>query len=176
MKLVYRRRKTSNEGALWLRKALLAVPFAVSLASMSGRPAVHSNAIRIDSVRPRYALQDYSFEVSPRTGNAAIRLQYVYPPMRMGGDDGDRGPDDRIILLPGLRYEPNDRAIVYSNENSTTRCAIETDRTVLFRKVKRMKPTGACMVSARLTPHERNDGWEIDSYKTLDAYFQLVNK
>jgi hypothetical protein len=133
-------------------------------------------AVRIDSIADKYALQTFSFEVSPDTRNAGILLEYIYPPARLGGDDSDRGPDPRAIILPGLTYDETTRAIIYDDGTTRTTCATETDRRILFWKSAHMKPTGACIVTTRLTHHANNDGWRINRFNTLDAWFEVRPK
>ena len=133
-------------------------------------------AIKIDSVADKYALQDFSFEVSPETGRAGIRLEYTYPPARLGGDDSDRGPAPKIATLPGLTYDSTAHAVIYDGGTKRTTCATAADRRMLFWKSIYMKPTGACLVLSRLTPHAEDNGWSVDRFRTLDTYFEVAGK
>jgi hypothetical protein len=149
---------------------------ALCLAAMPAGATPASNSIRIDTTRARYALQDFSFEVSPETGAAGIRLEYSYPASWLEGDDSDRGPGSRIAVLPGLTYDASAHAIVYDDGAARITCATEVDRTTVFWKTAHMKPTGACKVSGRVTHHAENNGWSTNRYNTLDAYFEVRHR
>ena len=151
----------------------VSIPVALCLTAVLAGAEPAANSIKIDAVANKYALQDFSFEVSPETGNAGIRLEYTYPGSWLEGDDSDRGPAPRIAMLPGLTYDAASHAIVYDDGATRTTCATEVDRTVVFWKTVRMKPTGACKVSARVIHHAQNNGWSIDRFTTLDAYFEV---
>ena len=148
--------------ALGFRAALVAEPATI--------------AIRIDRVADRYALQEFSFEVNAETGRAGIRLEYYYPPGRVGGDDSDRGPAPKIATLPGLIYDAAAHAVVYNDGPNRATCATAANHRTLFWKNAYMKPTGACIVSSRLTQHSRDNGWSIDRSRTLDTYFEVQRK
>jgi len=154
----------------------VSIPIALCLAAMLAGAAPAENAIRIDSTRTKYALQDFSFEVSPETGTAGIRLEYSYPASWLQGDDSDRGPGATIALLPGLTYDAAAHAIVYDDGATRTTCATEVDHTNVFWKTAHMKPTGSCRVSARVTRHAEINGWSTNRYNTLDAYFEVRRK
>ena len=101
-------------------------------------------AIKIDSVADKYALQDFSFEVSPETGRAGIRLEYTYPPARLGGDDSDRGPAPKIATLPGLTYDSTAHAVIYDGGTKRTTCATAVDRrNALFGRASGGEADGA---------------------------------
>jgi hypothetical protein len=154
----------------------VSIPIALGLGVMlaSATPAEH--AIRIDSTAAKYALLDYSFEVSRETGAAGIRLEYSYPASWLQGDDSDRGPGSTIATLPGLTYDPASHEIVYEDGATRTTCATGVDHTTVFWKAVHMKPTGACKVSARVTHHAESNGWSTDRNNTLDAYFEVRHK
>jgi hypothetical protein len=154
----------------------LSIPIALCLAAMLAGATPASNSIRIDTTRARYALQGYSFEVSPETGAAGIRLEYGYPASWLQGDDSDRGPGATIAMLPGLTYDAAVHAIVYDDGATRTTCATEANHTALFWKTVQMKPTGACRVSARMAHHAESNGWSTNRYSTLDAYFEVRPK
>jgi hypothetical protein len=154
----------------------VSIPVALCLTALLAGAEPAATAIKIDTVGNKYALQDFSFEVSRETGNAGIRLEYTYPGSWLEGDDGDRGPAPRIAMFPGLAYDAASRAIVYDDGPTRTTCATEVDRTVAFWKSVHMKPTGACRVLARVTHHANNNGWSIDRFTTLDAYFEVRPK
>jgi len=154
----------------------VSIRIALCFAAVLASAAPPENAIKIDSTRTRYALQDFSFEVSPTTGAAGIRLEYSYPASWLLGDDSDRGPGYKMALLPGLNYDAATHAIVYDDGATRTTCATEVGRTTVFWKTAYMKPTGACKVSARVTRHAENNGWSTNRYNTLDAYFEVRHR
>jgi hypothetical protein len=163
---------------LYLRQTIMYVSISMGLclaAALAGA-APPEKSIRIDTTGAKYALQDFSFEVSPQTGGAGIRLEYTYPPAWLQGDDSDRGPGSTIAMLPGLTYDAATHAIVYVDGSARTTCATEVDHTVAFWKTVHMKPTGACRVSARVTRHADSDGWITHRYNTLDTYFEVRSK
>lgn len=134
----------------------IGIPLGVGTASTSG-----SSAIRIDTISSRFALDRFNFEVNPETGSAAIRLDYSYPPYRMFGDETYRDPGERIATVPGLSYDRAAHAVVYQSGATKTACAVEASHRVL-RQRPRLKNTGACVVTARVTGSE-----------TLDTYFEV---
>jgi hypothetical protein len=152
------------------------VPIALCLVAILAGAAPASNSIRIDTTPAKYALQVFSFEVSPETGTAGIRLEYSYPASWLQGDDSDRGPGPTIAVVPGLTYDASARAIVYDDGAARTTCATEVDHTAFFWKTVHLKPTGACRVSARVTHHAESNGWSTNRYITLDAYFEVRHK
>jgi hypothetical protein len=154
----------------------VSLPAALCLTAVLAGAASAGTEVKIDSIADKYALQDFSFEVSPETGAAGIRLEYTYPPMRFGGDDSDRGPDPRIAFVPGLAYDDSVHEVVYNDGSTRTTCATQVNRTILFWKTVHMKPTGACAVSARVTHHAHDNGWNIDRFGTLDAFFEVHGK
>jgi hypothetical protein len=154
----------------------VSIPTALCLAAMLAGATPSSKSIRIDTTLTRYSLQSFSFEVSPETGSAGIRLEYSYPASWLQGDDSDRGPGSKIAMLPGLTYDAPAHAIVYDDGAVRTTCATEVDHTVVFWKSMHMKPTGACSVSARVTHHAERNGWSTDRFNTLDAYFEVRHK
>jgi hypothetical protein len=155
----------------WLLK--LVPCLALGLTAGSGGAATAPTAIKIDSVSSRYALQDFSFAISPETGHAGIRLEYSYPPARLGGDDSDRAPAPRVATLPGLTYDESAHAIVFDDGTSRTTCATEVERTVFFRRTAHMKSSGACMVEARVVNRAVSNGWSTDRIGTLEAWFAV---
>src|SRR5580658_5171715 len=149
----------------------VSIPIALCFTAVLAGAAPLATAIKIDTTAGKYALQDFSFEVSPETGNAGIRLEYTYPGSWLVGDDSDRGPTPRIAMLQGLTYDVAAHAIVYNDGSTRITCATEVDHTVLLWKTMHMKPTGACRVSAHVTHHALSDGWGTNRFNTLDAYF-----
>jgi hypothetical protein len=154
----------------------VSIPIALWLTAVMAGAAPAETAIVIDTIADRYALHTFSFEVSPETGRAGIRLEYDYPPARTGGYDGNWDPSPRIALLPGLTYDTSAHAIVYNDGAAHTTCATEVGHTVVFWKTVHMKPTGSCRVSARVTHHAESDGWSTHRYNTLDTWFEVRHK
>jgi hypothetical protein len=154
----------------------VSISIALCLTAAMAAAVPAETAVRIDTIADRYALHDFSFEVSPETGRAGIRLEYDYPPARTGDYDGNWDPSPRIALLPSLTYDTAAHAIVYDDGAAHTTCATEVGRTVAFWKTAHMKPTGACRVSARVTQHAESDGWSTHRYNTLDTYFEVHHK
>lgn len=138
----------------------LSVAVAIATAAPSAIPAKPATAVRIDRVADRYELQSFSFEVSPETGTAEIRLQYDYPLARIAGHDSEHAPDPRVTIIPGLRYEESAHAIVYDNGAMRTTCA------TALRDNLHMKRTGACLV----VTHRDGVGEESNS---LDTWFEV---
>ncbi len=129
-------------------------------AAPSAIGAKTAAAVRIDSVADRYELQSFSFEVSPDTGNAEIRLQYDYPLARIAGGDGEHAPDSRVTTIPGLRYDKSAHAIVYDRGATRTTCATASGDNL------HMKRTGACVV----VTHRDATGGE---FNTLETWFEV---
>ena len=154
----------------------VSIPLALCLAAMLAGATPASNSIRIDTTRARYALQDFSFELSPGTGVAGIRLEYSYPASWLQGDDSDRGPGSTVARLPGLSYDAAAHTIVYDDGATRTTCATQVDHRAGFWKTVHMKPTGACKVTARVTHHAESNGWSTNQYNTLDAYFEVRHR
>ena len=132
---------------------------AAAAAPSANRPKA-ATAVRIDTVADRYELQSFSFEVSPETGKAEIRLRYDYPLARIAGGDSEHAPDARVATVPGLRYDESARAIVYDNGATRTTCATASHDNL------QMKRTGACVV----VTHRDRAGGELN---TLDTWFEV---
>src|ERR1700733_15332916 len=159
--------------------AVLCIPMLSALCITAVLPIAGATdpSVKIDSVAEKYAIQESSFEVNPKTGRAGIRLVYVYLPGRLGGDDSDRGPEPTIATLPGLTYDAAARAVVYNDGGKSITCATAaTDHRVVFWRSTYMKPTGACRVASRLIQHTRDDGWRVERIHTLDTFFEVQSK
>jgi hypothetical protein len=133
---------------------------ATAVAAPSVGPANAATAVRIDTVADRYELQSFSFEVSPETGKAEIRLQYDYPLARIAGNDSEQAPDPKVTALPGLRYDEAVHAIVYDDGATHTTCATAS------RDNLHMRRTGACFVFTR-----RAGAGGVSN--TLDTWFEV---
>src|ERR1700735_4976848 len=83
--------------------------FCLTVAAAGGAPAASpvkaAGAVKIDNIAARYELQSFSFEVSPETGSAEIRLEYDYPLARIAGNDTERAPETKVVTIPGLSYD-----------------------------------------------------------------------
>jgi len=128
--------------------------------------------LKIDSVPARYTVQDSSFEVNPQNGRAGIRLEYDFPPARLGGNDYDQAPPPKTVTVAGLRYEPSTRTIVFDKGTTRVTCATESSRRTLFWKTSFMKPTGKCLVESHVIRHAQDNGWTVDPSSTLDTFFE----
>ncbi len=133
---------------------------ATAGAAPSASPAKAETTVRIDAIADRYELQSFSFEVSPTTGNAEIRLQYDYPLARIAGDDSEHAPDPRVVTIPGLKYDESAHAIVYNDGATRATCATAS------RGNLHMKRTGACVV----VTHRVGSGGESN---TTDTWFEV---
>ncbi len=148
---------------------VFALPAAVWSVHLSG--AVSPSPVRIDSVPAKYALLDYSFAVSRKTGDAEVRLEYTYPGTYMNGDDSDRGPGVKTVLAPGLSYDAASNSVVYSDGSTRAVCAIARHG-VRSREEERLHSTGACKVIARVSGHTSG----AERSKTLDAFLEVAPK
>jgi hypothetical protein len=151
----------------------LLVPVISCLATQIATGAANNAAIRIDSVADKYKVQSTSFEVNAETKRAGIRLEYVYPPELVGQVDSYWVPPPRTVVVPNLTYDAASRAVIYNDGVKTTTCAVAAGQRVLLWKVAIMKPTGDCIVSSRLTTHERDNGWSIEPLRTMDTYLRV---
>jgi hypothetical protein len=152
------------------------IPIALCFAALPAAAEPAANAIRIDSVADKYALQDYSFEVDQRTGQAGIRLEYTYPPASVGSDDIHPAPDPKIVTVPGLTYDAAARAVVYNDGVERTICATAAHHRMVLWNGAYMKSTGACVVSSRPAERTRDGALSVDRLRTLDTYFDVRRK
>jgi hypothetical protein len=152
----------------------ISAALCLNAAFAAAMPA--ATAIKIDTVADKYAVLDFSFEVDRQTGRAGIRIEYTYPPARLGGDDSDRGPAPKIATLPGLTYDATARSVMYNDGAKMITCATAADHRTLFGKSTSMKPTGACTVSSRLTDQKRDDGWSLHRLSRLDVFFEAQTR
>jgi hypothetical protein len=151
----------------------LLIPALSILTAGTTTATGNSAAIRIDSVADKYTVQNVSFEVNTETKRAGIRLEYVYPPELVGEVDGYWVPLPKTVVVPNLTYDAASRAVIYNDGVKTTTCAVAAGQRVLLWKIAIMKPTGDCVVSSRLTIHERDNGWSIDHPRTMDTYLEV---
>jgi hypothetical protein len=156
---------TVSAGGRWKKRG---IPLGSGAASPSGTAAV-----RIDTTSSRFALEDFAFDFNSQTGAAAIRIEYSYPPARAFGDETYRDPGTRIATLPGLIYDRSAHEVVYEADAKKTACAVEVSQRVLLWKRPRLKNTGACLVTARVSHHAEANGWTTSGFDTLDTYFEV---
>jgi hypothetical protein len=154
-------------GNMFLNPSIAVLCFVASLAG----EVPTGTAIKIDSVADKYAMQNFTFEVNPETGRAGIRLEYNFPPALVGLEETG-GPEPKIVTLPALTYDAVAHAVIYSKGLNRITCATAATHRTLFGKSVYMKPTGACIVAARLTSHSHDNGWSINRFRTLDIYFE----
>lgn len=139
----------------------LAVPLVLLPAAYPSASVPTSSGTRIDSVPAKYELLGYSFELKAGA-IPLVRLDYGYPGTYLNGDDGDRGPGDRVVEVPGLSYDSASHNIVYLNGNTPIVCAVA-------RGSGRLKATGECRISARVVRNELTEGGRRDR---LDIFFR----
>jgi hypothetical protein len=132
-----------------------------------------ASPVRVDTISSRFAFDNFTFEINPQTGAAAIRLEYSYPPYRLSGDETYRDPGSRIVTLPGLTYDRSTHEVVYESGAMRTACAVETGHRGLLWTRPHLRNTGACVVTARISRHLEPDGWTVTQFDTLDTYFEV---
>jgi hypothetical protein len=141
--------------------------FCLTVAAAGGAPAASpvkaAGAVKIDNIAARYELQSFSFEVSPETGSAEIRLEYDYPLARIAGNDTERAPETKVVTIPGLSYDESAHAVVFDDGATRTTCATES------RHKLHMKRTGACIVAT----HRAGNDESGSGLNSLDTWFEV---
>ena len=100
--------------------------------------------------------------MNPETVRARVVIEYTYPDQVVyGKDDDGRGPQPTMVQIPGLRFIPQDHAVVYEADGKQTVCADVQEHKGLMGTRLRIKNTGLCTVTAERTKHAEDDGWEI---------------
>jgi hypothetical protein len=156
------------------------------VAKADTAPATSSSTqLKIASVPPEYTptagaevpepvtMQAFSFQVDSTTGRARVVVEYTYPDMQAFGLAGGRGPRPTMAELPGLRYDPAAKQIVFESAGAKTICANVENRKLLFRSHLAVTPTGACTVTAQLNNHSDDTGWTIRQSRTIDTFFDV---
>jgi hypothetical protein len=168
---------------LWfgLRRCL---PIALGLF-MLALPARSGTRLKIASVPTEYtptagpglpepvSMQGFYFEVEERSGRARLVVNYAYPDQPVFGLEGGSGPEPSIVQIPGLRYNADERAVVYQNPNKTVICASVKSRKFLFWKRLAITPTGACTVSSQSRNHAKDNGWSGYNNHSVDTFFEV---
>jgi hypothetical protein len=126
------------------------------------------------STAERVSMQDFRFEVNPETVRARVVVEYTYPDQIIySKDDDGGGPQRTVKQLPGLKYVPAEQAVVYEANGQETVCARVEERKGLFGRHLRVKNTGSCTVTTERTKHAEDDGWAIQRFTAIDAYFEV---
>ena len=118
-------------------------------------------------------MESFCFEVERLSGRARIVVDYMYPDRSTQFIGAGRGPRPTIAQIPGLKYEVETGTVVYEEGGKKVVCADVRDRRLLFWKYVDVEPTGACVVTSRVTRHSEDDGWSIRQVPTLDTYLEL---
>jgi hypothetical protein len=124
-------------------------------------------------LRDPVSVENFSFEVQPQSGRARIVVDYMYPDRSTQLIGEGPGPRPTIAQIPGLKYDVDGRTVVYEEGGKKVVCAEVRDRRFLFWKHLDVEPTGACIVTSRVTSHSEDDGWSIRQVPTLDTYLEL---
>jgi hypothetical protein len=124
-------------------------------------------------LRDPVSVQSFSFQVEPETGRARIVVDYMYPDRSTQIIGQGPGPRPTVAQIPGLKYDADERTVVYEEGGKKVVCADVRDRRFLFLKRVDVEATGACVVTSRVTNHSEDDGWSIRQVPTLDTYLEL---
>ena len=165
-----------------MKLASVVLLLAVPTIAASGTPSAR---IQIDTVPDEYRPTNYNvqepvsmsgfhFEVNKETVRARVVVDYTYPDELIYSlDDDGLGPRRSIAQIPGLKYDPEMREIVYEGEGKATVCAKVDDHKGIFGKHLRIKNTGSCIVTAEDTKHAEDDGWSIHRFSAINTYFEV---
>jgi hypothetical protein len=168
-----------------LTRAVLRLVTAMAMVTALVMPVSASTRVKIASVAPEYtptagpampepvSMQGFSFEVEKETGRARVVVEYTYPDQQAFGLEGGIGPEPARVQIPGLRYDGDEKAVVYGDKTKTVICATVRSRKFLFWKSLGVVPSGACTVTSQLASHEEDNGWSVNRYRSLDTYFQV---
>ena len=165
-----------------MRKMLCAFVLAATPALASAGPPTR---IKLATVPDRYtptnatvnepvSMQGFHFEVNPETVRARVVVEYTYPDeLVYEKNDDNRGPQPTVVQLPGLKYIPEERAIVYESDGHQTVCAHVRKRTGVFQHALQIQNTGACTVTSEDSKHADDDGWQIRRFSAIDTYLEV---
>jgi len=165
-----------------MRSAWIALVLMISGTALGGTAPTR---IKIATVPDEYtptdtsmtepvSMQDFRFEVNPETARARVVVEYTYPDQMVysRNDDGG-GPQPSKVQIPGLKYIPQDHAVVYEADGKETICARVEEHKGLRGHGLHIKNTGNCKVTAERAKHLADDGWEIQRFTAIDAYFEV---
>ena len=164
----------------------LALAALANLVLALPAPASPSSVVKIDTVPSEYepinsptnrepvSLAGFHFEINRESGRARIVADYTYPDQLIyGPDDPTRGPQSTIAQIPGLIYDPAAHEIVFEANGTRAVCAKVEEHHGLFGHRFKIRNTGACIVTARISAHVEDDGWDIRRFLELDTYFEV---
>ena len=166
------------------RRLTLRLVMAMGMVTALAVPVPGSTRLKIASVSPEYtptagpvmpetvSMRGFSFEVEKETGRARVVVEYTYPDQPAFGLEGGVGPEVMRVQIPGLRYDGDEKAVVYGDKKNPVICATVRSRRFLFWKGLEVTPSGACTVTSQLASHEDDTGWSIRRYRSVDTYFQ----
>ncbi len=153
---------------------------ALTISSWASDPGVKIASVPAEftpaadtQLRDPVSVQRFSFEVERETGRARIVVDYMYPDRSTQLIGDGSGPRPTIAQIPGLKYDVAAGTVVYEEGEKKVICAEVRDRRFLFWKRVDVEPTGACVVTSRVTHRSDNDGWSIRQVPTLDTYLEL---
>jgi len=113
-------------------------------------------------------VEGYHFEVNRDATRARVVVEYGYPDELyeisigyVGGLSATR------VQLPGLRWDPEEHAVVYQAGDKETKCAVARGTPGSHF---RLRNTGACTVSTTAAILKSDDGWNVRSLKGLDVW------
>ena len=126
------------------------------------------------TVREPVSMSGFHFEVNQETVRARVVVDYTYPDEQVYSlDDDNKGPQETIAQIPGLKFDPQAHAIVYNADGKSTVCANVAEHKGIFGKHLKIRNTGSCVVSAEDTKHAEDDGWSIHRFHAIDTYFEV---
>ena len=115
-------------------------------------------------------VENYHFEVNHDATRERLVVEYGYPDELYDISIGDGGgPPATRVQVPGLRWDPEERAVVYRAGDKETRCAVALGTP---GKHLRLRNTGACAVTTSAAVLKIDDGWDAHSLKNLDLWFE----
>jgi hypothetical protein len=161
------------------------VPVLLICTSAFAGALQRETKIRIDAVPSEYtptagpeypepvSMADYSFEVDTATNRVRIVVRYTYPDQQIFASDGGVGPRPTKARVPGLKYDPESKTVIYQANGKTTVCGNLETRKSLLRTINVVQPTGLCVVSSELTKSSVDDGFNIRRFRVLETYFEV---
>lgn len=169
-----------------IMKSLMIILLCSIACGMACQKASANSVIKIDTLPTEYvpvnsptnrepiSLAGFHFEVNPETVRARVVADYTYPDfMIYEPNDPTRGPRSTIALVPGLKYDPAAHEVVFEANGARTVCATVTERSGLLGRHVKIRNTGACMVTTRLSELTEDDGWSIHRFPVINAYLEV---
>jgi len=161
------------------------ISVALFMAATLAIPMSAETKMKIASVGPQYtpkagsqlpepvSMRGYFFEVEKETGRARVVIDYTYPNQAAYGFDGGAGPQPTMAQIPGLRYDPASKAVLYDAAGRSVVCATVRDQKVLFWSRSSIVPTGACKINSQPMDQVADTGWNIRRFRTIDTFFEV---